>query len=246
MESGRRLHSRFDERALAVGTMQQRTHIEDRAVALPGRGSMRGLARGLVAAIIVAFCSWGLARAAAPAPPSYLAIERTIETIRKAWSSSGGEANPLASGWSALFDTLLRELKAYGAAENEAARVAALDTLQQISLSLGTAEWPPAAELNQELKQWLEPRLRLAWAGRRLNDTIAALPPTSDVAVQANRNRWLEFAHDDLGHASRISTRRRPLRSARAHCIAFTSRCAFCRRRTASGPRRPPTSWRRP
>ena len=99
--------------ALAIETMQQRTYIEDRAVALRGRRSMQGMARGVVAAIIVTLGTWGLAQAAAPAPPSYLAIERSIETIRKAWSSPGGEANPLASGWNALFDSLLTELKSY-------------------------------------------------------------------------------------------------------------------------------------
>ena len=162
---------------------------------------MRGTARRLTATVILALVTSGVVRAAAPAPPTYFAIERTIESLRKTWSSPGGQPSSLGAGWSTLFDSLVADLKSYATAQNDTARLGALSRLQQISATLATAQWPPAANLDQELRQWLEPRLRLASAGRMVSDAIAALPATSDEAVRANRAHWVEFVQNDLGRA---------------------------------------------
>ena len=160
---------------------------------------MRGTARRLTATVILALVTSGVVRAAAPAPPTYFAIERTIESLRKTWSSPGGQPSSLGAGWSTLFDSLVADLKSYATAQNGTARLGALSRLQQISATLATAQWPPAANLDQELRQWLDPRLRLASAGRMVSDAIAALPATSDEAVRANRAHWVEFVQNDLG-----------------------------------------------
>ena len=79
----------------------------------------------------------------------------------------------------------------------------ALDRISQISHSLGAVAWRPAATLRAELDNWLSPRLRVAWARRRLSETVAALPATNDSGIRANRARWLEFVQNDLGSALR-------------------------------------------
>ena len=49
---------------------------------------------------------------AAPAAPTYVGVERTIESIRQAWSKPGARPEPNADGWNALFNTLLEQLQA--------------------------------------------------------------------------------------------------------------------------------------
>ena len=44
---------------------------------------------------------------AAPAAPTYVGVERTIESIRQAWAKPGARPEPNADGWNALFDALL-------------------------------------------------------------------------------------------------------------------------------------------
>jgi hypothetical protein len=140
---------------------------------------------------------------AAPAPSSYLGVERTIESIRRSWSSPGAPAQPNRPGWDALFDALLGDLKTYATAESDSERQQALDRINQISNSLGAVAWTPAATLRGEIEQWMSPRLRVAWAKRRLSDTVAALPATNDPTIRANRARWLDFVQNDLGNALR-------------------------------------------
>jgi len=140
---------------------------------------------------------------AAPAPPSYLGIERTIETIRRSWSSPGAQPQPNKAGWDALFDALLADLKTYAKAQSDADRLQTLNHVYEISNVLGTVPWTPAAILREEMRQWLRPRLRLASARRGLSDTVAALPASSDPTVQANRARWVDFAQNELGSALR-------------------------------------------
>jgi hypothetical protein len=140
-------------------------------------------------------------RAAAPATPSYLRVEQTIDGIRQAWSRPDAAPQPNRPGWDAFFDAVLEDLRTYTKAENETDRLLALDRLYQLSSSLAGVAWEPATRLRDEMRQWLRPRVRLAWAGRRLSDTVGALPATSDPGAQANRGRWLEFVRDDLGAA---------------------------------------------
>ncbi len=145
---------------------------------------------------------WG-AMGAAPAPSSYLGVERTIESIHQAWASPGAPPQPNRQSWDALFDAVLVDLKSYSSAQADSERVQALDRISQISHSLGAVAWRPAATLRAELDNWLSPRLRVAWAKRRLSETVAALPATNDSGIRANRARWLEFVQNDLGSALR-------------------------------------------
>jgi len=141
--------------------------------------------------------------AAAPATPSYQGVEQTIEAIRQTWSKPGARPQPNRPGWDALFDGVLNDLRQYTKAESETERLEALDHLYQISGAISTVAWPPAESLRDEVREWLRPRVRLAWARRRLSETVQALPVTSDPNVQANRARWVEFVRNDLGKALR-------------------------------------------
>ena len=155
------------------------------------------LATGLV------LCCVASEAGAAPAPSSYLGVERTIESIRQSWSSPGAPAQPNRPGWDALFDALLGDLKTYSKSESDTDRDQALDRIYQVSNELAAVPWAPAATLREEIRHWLQPRLRVTWARRRLSDTIAALPATTDPSVQANRSRWVDFVQNDLGNALR-------------------------------------------
>ena len=140
---------------------------------------------------------------ATPASPTYLGVERSIEAIRKSWTGPDARPQPNQAGWDALLDALESDLKAYAKADSEASRLDALNRVYQISNGLGTVSWAPAASLRDEIRQWLRPRVRLAWAGRRLSDTVEALPDSTDPGVKANRSRWVEFVQNDLGNALR-------------------------------------------
>src|ERR1700722_17334050 len=97
----------------------------------------------------------------------------------------GAPPQPNQAGWDALFDAVQSDLKAYDKAESDASRLETLDRVSQISNSLGSVAWTPAATLRGELTQWLRPRIRLAWAARRLSETVQALPASTDAGVTA-------------------------------------------------------------
>jgi hypothetical protein len=128
-------------------------------------------------------------------------VERTIGTIQKSWSQPGARQDPNAPGWDALFGALLDDLRAYSQAETAADRLAPLNRIYQVSQALAAVPWVPAAELREELREWLRPRVRLAWSERRLDETVRNLPPTENASVRANRERWVDFMENDLGKA---------------------------------------------
>jgi hypothetical protein len=142
-----------------------------------------------------------LAAAAAPAPTSYNAVEKKIASIRESWSRPGAPQDPNAPGWNALFDSLLTDLRDYSQSEDPVTRLTPLNRIYQISQALGSVDWPPAAGVREELRQWLRPRVRLAWAEQRLDQTVKNLPATEDPSVLANRKRWVDFIESDLGRA---------------------------------------------
>jgi hypothetical protein len=146
-----------------------------------------------------AAASTGAHLQAAPAPPTYVGIERTIESIRESWSKPGASAQPNQWGWNVLFDALTGDLRSYAKAENEAERRDALQRVEQIAVVLEPVRWAPAVGLRQELEQWLQPRVRLALARKRLGEVIAALPVSTDARVQANRSRWVDFSENEVG-----------------------------------------------
>ncbi|MGZ3394840.1 MAG: hypothetical protein ACXWPK_12450 [Isosphaeraceae bacterium] len=141
------------------------------------------------------------AQAAAPAPTSYNGVEKTISSIRDSWSRPGAVADPNAPGWNVFFDALLNDLRAYSQADNPTDRLTALNRIYQMSVALAAVPWAPAIQLREELRQWMRPRVRLAWAERRLDETVRGLPPTSDPSIIANRQRWVDFVASDLGDA---------------------------------------------
>ena len=150
---------------------------------------------GLMMPVLVA------ATGAAPAAPSYHTVERTIERIRGDWEKPGAPAQPNAPGWNALFDATLADLREFAAAGTDRDRLVALNRVYQISVALGSVAWPPAVELRESLREWLRPRVRLAWAERRLVDHVNSLPAVADPAVSGNRQRWVRFVDTDLGEA---------------------------------------------
>ncbi len=206
---------------------------------------MRGMLRLMVATITAGIGLSSATFAAAPAAPSYQGVERTIEAIRQAWSSPGAPAQPNRPGWDALFDALLEDLRSYAKAASDDDRLAALDHIYQISEALGSSRWQQAANLREETRQWLRPRLRLAWARRRLGEVVKALPPTGDPSIQANRERWVDFEKNDLGNALRDYDGAATCPSARPPCTASTSRSAPSASATRRGRGGRPTSSRR-
>jgi hypothetical protein len=140
---------------------------------------------------------------AAPAAPTSLGVERTIARIRADWAKPGAPAQPNAAGWNALFDRLGEDLRAYASAPTEDDRLRVLDRIYRISASLRGVAWRPAAELEAALREWLRPRVSLAWAIRRVRDAVRGLPPSTDPAITGNRERWFRFTDDQLGAALR-------------------------------------------
>ena len=186
---------------------------------------------GFEALIMVGLGVGAALGAAAPAAPSYQAVVTTIERVRGDWARPGAPADPNAPGWNALFDAILGDLKAYSSATTEQDRVVALNQLYQLSTALDGVAWTPADEIRENLRAWLRPRVRLAWAGRRLVDTIQALPAAPSAAVQGNRDRWRQFVDNDLGQALRsydaattVAERQKGLRSVNAALESLQAR----------------------
>lgn len=140
-------------------------------------------------------------RAASPATPSYVGVEKRIGEIRANWAKPGSTQDPNAPGWNAFFDAILSDLREYAQSPTPTARLTPLNRIYEMSQALATVAWPPASRVREELRQWLRPRVRLAWAERRLDETVRNLPPSSDSAVLANRRRWVDFVENDLGKA---------------------------------------------
>jgi hypothetical protein len=136
---------------------------------------------------------------AAPAAPSYIAVERSIQDVRSTWAQPGAPANPNAAGWNGLFDSTLADLRAYSSAQTENDRLVALARLYQTSANLAQVSWPPAVRLRAELRAWLRPRVRLAWAERRLVEITSRPGQSSNATSQANRDAWVKFVNDELG-----------------------------------------------
>ena len=84
--------------------------------------------------------------------------------------------------------------------------------------------WAPAANLREELGQWLRPRLRLASARRQLNEAVKALPDSTNPNIQANRSRWVDFVQKDLAQAVRDYDAADTVASVRRHCESSTTR----------------------
>ncbi len=163
---------------------------------------------------LAAVCLW-TCLAAAPAPPTYVNVEAVIGRVEKGWATT---PDPNAAGWQALFAAVRQDLANYSApTATEDDRLRSLNHLYQVSAALDAVAWTPAAELRNELRDWLRPRMVLAWASKRLVETVNGLPPTADANVQGNRQQWVRFVGDDLGKALQSyesATEIRPRRAA--------------------------------
>jgi hypothetical protein len=155
----------------------------------------------LLSGLVIILGVWPSARGAAPAPTSYSEVERTIKEVRDAWAVPNARPEPNAPGWNHFFDALETDLVAYSKAGDEQGRLVALNRIYEMSQALGASGWRPAATIREALRQWLRPRVRLAWAQRQLAETIDRFPQTADSNVQDNRRRWVDFARNDLGAA---------------------------------------------
>jgi hypothetical protein len=145
----------------------------------------------------------GVGLAAAPATPSYLGVEQAIARLRAEWSKPGTHLGPNVATWESFFDGLARELNAYSTARTEEDRLGALGRLHGTLRTLEAANWAPANEVRDALREWLRPRVELAWAVRHVLSAIQGLPTSADPAVQANRQQWVHFVNDNLGQALR-------------------------------------------
>ncbi len=153
--------------------------------------------------LLFPFLAATAALGAAPAPPSYHVVEREIGKIQRVWADPNSAKQECAEGWRVLCDATLTELKAYSAATTDDERLAALNRLFEISNALSTVAWTPALELREALRGWLRPRVRLAWAQRRLLDQLHSMSPTNSPTTVAFQTQWSQFVENDLGKALR-------------------------------------------
>lgn len=140
---------------------------------------------------------------AANAPKSYQAIEKTISRVKESWTAAGVDQKPNAVQWAGFFKDLTDQLEAYTSAGTDQERVRTLNRLYQIYVSLEGVAWSPAVELRHELGDWLRPRVKIAWAERRLVERVQGLPSTTEPPVLENREKWLTFVNETLGSALR-------------------------------------------
>ncbi len=165
--------------------------------------------------LLLAFCGAGIAPGAAPraqdaapppplnaskAAPSFHAVGRSIAEITRVWDQPGATIPPAAAGWRTFFDALNGELASYAAAADDKARLASLNRLHQMDLALWGVAWTPIIKVRGALDEWLAPRIRIAWAERRLVDFVEGQKAASPDSA-ANHQRWVKFVGDDLASA---------------------------------------------
>src|SRR5258707_9363805 len=132
----------------------------------------------------------GIGLGAAPATPSYHGVERAIDEIRQSWAKPSAPAQPNAQGWNAFFDAMLGELRKGSQATSERERLLSFNRLYRMWVALEVTPWPAGQRLRDELRTWLRPRIKVAWAERRLVDAGRGQTAPGDPAAQQNRDRW--------------------------------------------------------
>ncbi len=128
---------------------------------------------------------------ASKAAPSYYAVSQAITEITQEWDKEGANASPSAPGWRAFFDGLNGELANFASAPDDKARLLSLGRIHQFDMSLWTTAWAPGTKVRTALDEWLTPRVRLAWAGRRLVEYVEQQKKEASPA-------WVKFVDDDL------------------------------------------------
>ena len=164
--------------------------------------------------LVIAMVSAGLGLGAAPKQPdntppppnaskaasSFHAVSRAIDDAVRPWDQAGATAPDSAPGWRAFFDALKSELAAYAAATAPHAQLTSLGRIHQMDRALGGVAWTPAVGVRSALDEWLAPRVRLAWAGRRLVDYVEAHKADSPGSGEHSLS-WKKFVDDDLASA---------------------------------------------
>jgi len=137
---------------------------------------------------------------ASKAAPSYLGVSKAITEVTTPWDQPGVSVPEAAPGWRAFFDALNQELGTYAVAPDENARLVSLNRLHQMNEALGAVAWEPAARVRVALNEWLSPRVRIAWAERRLVEFVTGQKAASPGSNE-NHERWIKFVGDELGAA---------------------------------------------
>ncbi len=137
---------------------------------------------------------------AAKATPSYHSVTRAIAEATGPWDAPGAVAPEAAVGWRTFFDALKGEMATYGAATTEDDRLRSLTRIRNMNVALGSSGWAPAARVRSALGEWLAPRVRLAWAERRLVE-YARVNGVASAASADHARLWEKFVGDDLGSA---------------------------------------------
>ncbi len=196
---------------------------------------------------LIATCSAGVAAGAAPqirdgGPPppnasraaaSYHAVTHAIQEATRPWDQEGATAPPSAPGWRAFFDALKGELATYSSAADDNARLASLGRLHQMDMALWGVAWGPAVRVRSALDEWLTPRVRIAWAERRLFDFVDGHGNDSPGSTEHSK-LWKKFIDDDLGTALAAYEGAKTVQARRAALKRLTGVLASLRRNNQS------------
>src|SRR5262249_54094341 len=82
-------------------------------------------------------------------------------------------------------------------------RLQSFNRLYKMWVALEVTPWPMGQVLRNELRTWLRPRIKVAWAERRLVDAVREPTSPTGTPARQNRDRWLQFVDGDLGRALR-------------------------------------------
>jgi hypothetical protein len=137
---------------------------------------------------------------AAKAAASYYSVTKAIDDAVRPWDQPDATVPPAAPGWREFFAALKGELATYAASTNAKARATSLDRLYKLDVALWGVAWDPAVQVRSALDEWLAPRVRLAWAERRLFDYVEAHQADSAGSTE-HSTLWKKFVDDDLGAA---------------------------------------------
>jgi hypothetical protein len=134
---------------------------------------------------------------AAKAPTSYYAVTQAISEATRPWEEPGTPTPPEAAGWRSFFDALKAELAQYSASTSTKEKLTSLGKVHQMDLALWQISWEPAVKVRVALDHWLTPRVRLAWAERRLTDFLEA----HKTEAPEHSLEWKKFVDDGLDTA---------------------------------------------
>jgi hypothetical protein len=164
--------------------------------------------------LLLAICAAGSGLAAAPLQPrdippppnaakaaaSYHAVLKAIDDATRPWDAPGATAPAAAPGWRAFFDALKGELASYSGATGENARLVSLNRLYKFNTALWGVAWGPAVPIRTALDDWLTPRVKIAWAERKLFDYVESHKGDSTGSAE-HTIAWKRFVDDDLSAA---------------------------------------------